>query len=594
MTATSIPDDWWPPWLKDLGTEDPLASDPVVVAAIEETDDLLKHYRQLFTALVPVEQLNGILQSPGGIGFDVRTSGPHPVDSSGTWGYVPRFWIGASEAIPDGLEPLVVSWHSGNEFVLWPDPGFLMTYGLVPRLVTTGTAPILYWDDPEGPRTNVVLVRPVSSYDFPAYTGASVAIASDVLQDYSTIRRRALVQVYYLQGAGFPDDETRRLLGDQQIAQFRVKGRLLDLRLLLDKDDQRVLAQVWGVRPLLKPDGAPISTGRWDYGTLEWPGFEQPVTDDQASELRQDVAYVRDSVLAAYEGRPEFSIHPESGAVSHGNQWSVSWTERVGRDLIELQLKKLYEGTGPNTVRYWHDHSVPPPSAAVRAVTQNVGTRAKRITYALVALGEGLAVVASHLPSSRPATVDFVHLDRGQLDYEGWWTAKEVEPIARHIPLALNEDAFLDRCSTLHQLVGEGLSEGALRGLLQSLGIPPEDIEGFGSLKLLEHSIRLAELAKRTGLPPNNENLLNRLEDETEVTHIEKLFALYELRKLADHRADTSRAGKLRDALTQFGLDPAAYAGGWGAALDAIYDGVAETLEEATATLTQAASRVED
>ena len=47
MTAMSIPDDWWPKWLQDVATEDPLAADPVVVAAIEETREGYLRYRQL-------------------------------------------------------------------------------------------------------------------------------------------------------------------------------------------------------------------------------------------------------------------------------------------------------------------------------------------------------------------------------------------------------------------------------------------------------------------------------------------------------------------------------------------------------------------
>lgn len=79
-------DAWWPEWLLDLASEDPLdlASEdplglnPVVVAEIEETPVDYKHYRQLFTALVPVEYVASVLEQPGGIGHDVSASGPHP------------------------------------------------------------------------------------------------------------------------------------------------------------------------------------------------------------------------------------------------------------------------------------------------------------------------------------------------------------------------------------------------------------------------------------------------------------------------------------------------------------------------------------
>ncbi|MCH7870275.1 MAG: SDR family NAD(P)-dependent oxidoreductase [Planctomycetes bacterium] len=204
----------------------------------------------------------------------------------------------------------------------------------------------------------------------------------------ATMRKMALVQVYYVQRRGNPSSELDSILRENNIREFEVPGRRIDVRKV---DDGQILAQVWGVRKLLVPGPAPISAGRWDYGQLEWPGHPDPVTYDQAMHLRPwDVVYVRDNVLARYEGQSGYTVYPDSGAVSFGKQWGVSFAKRVGRDLIELELKKLYEGSRPNTVRHWHHHLVPPPSDAVRAVTQNVGMRAERITYALVTLGEAL------------------------------------------------------------------------------------------------------------------------------------------------------------------------------------------------------------
>ena len=134
MTQTYLPDDWRPEWFQDPLTENPLSEDSVVVAEIAPTTNVYKHSRQLFTALVPPEKLRAVLSQPGGIGYDVRASGPHPADYRGEWDYTPRFWIEAGEVMPMCLEPLVVSWNVANHFVLWPDQGFLMTYGLVPRL----------------------------------------------------------------------------------------------------------------------------------------------------------------------------------------------------------------------------------------------------------------------------------------------------------------------------------------------------------------------------------------------------------------------------------------------------------------------------
>lgn len=572
-----ITDDWWPEWMQDIATEDPLASDPVVVAAIEETTAAHERYRQLFTALVPPEVLDELLAVAGGIGFEVSASGPHPASDAGSWDYEPRFWIFGCRTAPE-LEPLTVEWRSGNSTVLIPDQGFLMTYGLMPRLADD----VVHWDDLEAPRRDVVLASPVSTYDFPGYTGASIKIARDFLQDYATIRNMALVQVYYVQRRGDPTSELDAILTDREICDFKVPGRLIDVRRV---EGGQILVQVWGVRPLILPGPAPISAGRWDYGTLEWPGFPKPIAHDDAMTLGPlDVAYVHDSVLALYEGRTDDSIHPESGSVSHGNQWSVSWTRRVGRDLIAVELKKLYEGNRPETVRHWHDHAVAPPVGALDE--PQVGTRARRIVYAFVSLGEAAAKVASQFTSSPTSPNNIVALDRGELDYRGWWTAAHVEPITRHIPLDLTEDAFLSRCSDLYQLVGEGLSEASLRQLLTALGIPPDDIQDFRSLRLLAHLIQLADLASRAGLPlANGEEIHDRLKEETVGNPMERLFALNELRQLADHRAHTSRNERLADALKVFDLNRGAYAAGWGLALDAVYDGIADALEAASSVL---------
>jgi len=44
-----VADDWWPEWMADLANEDPLATDPVVVGAIEKTSRDYERYSQVFS-----------------------------------------------------------------------------------------------------------------------------------------------------------------------------------------------------------------------------------------------------------------------------------------------------------------------------------------------------------------------------------------------------------------------------------------------------------------------------------------------------------------------------------------------------------------
>lgn len=594
MAPKILPDDWWPEWMADLSAENPLASDRVVVAEIQEAVDY-QRYRQTFTALVPVEHITEVLERPGGIGHEVSASGPHPLDWRGEWHYAPRFWVDATESLPDGLEPLVVSWGAANQLVLWPDQGFLMTYGLIPRLVSTDIGLTMHWDDPAGPRTDVVVAQVLSSHNFGTHTAAYVAIDRSFLQDYATIRDKALVQVYYLGRTGPLTEEVRGALGSEKAVEFRLKGRLLDLQVLPGEREQPVLAQVWGVRILLRPASAPISGARGEYGNLTWPGISEPVTSDSARQLAPyHIAYVRDTVLDVYEGRPEFTIYPESGSVSLGNQWSVSHTRRIGRDLIAVDLKKLYEGNRPETVHHWHEHVVDrSPDGATMGESPNVATRARRLVYGLAHLGAELAAVASTLFEQPVSASDFVGLDSRDLDYRGWWTAGHAEPITHHIPLELGKERFLARCDDLYKFVVEGLAERQLRRLLFALDFPATDLKDFRSLKLLDHLLRLAELANHTGLrlTEDRAELRARLSDQPGDSPIARLFALASLRQLSDHRSRASQPRKFDQALEAFGLDGAAYVGGWSTALDAVYDGLGETLDTAAALLFQATSR---
>ncbi len=594
-SRTHPPDDWWPDWLRDVADEDPLASDRVVVAEVGGTEGVDNiNYRHLYTALAPIGRRNAILRRRGGIGHDVSASGPHPVDYRGTWDYIPRFWVEGDLVIPKGLEPLIVSWQANNRTVLWPDQGFLMTYGLVPRLVAGADTPTMHWDDPEEPRFDVAITKAVSTYSFPAHTEASVVVERDYLQDYATIRGRALIQVYYVTRTGPPTEDIRRLLGAEESVEFRLKGRLLDLRVLPGERDRPILAQVWGVRPLLQPRSAPVSAGRWEGGALTWPGFPNPISDDVSRRLDLfAVAYVRDEVLGLYEGRPGFTIYPESGGVSYGGQWSVGHTRRVGRDLISVELKKLYEGARPEIVRQWHEYAVPPPPGApVFVQERNVGTRARRIVDAATRLGEAVADMASPVLGRPVSGADIIGLDRTDLRYRGWAAAAHAEPITRHIPRTLHKDGFLGRCDDLYKFIVEGVSEKRLGETLVTLGIPSKDIASIKSLMLLDRLVRLAGLTEQSGLrlDEDRSEIVGRLATEPTTNPLESLFALTRLRQLADHRTGAGGRAAFDGALKVFGVDAAAHAGGWGMALDAVYDRIAETLEQAATTLAAAAS----
>lgn len=349
-TAEEVLKDWWPDQIRHWIESDPLTSEYVKVAGVDETASSFDYHRLSATGLVATKHRDEILTRPGGIGYEVSANGPHPSWNDGDEGFVPRFWIEAGGPANE-LESLTTSWRAGNQLVVLPDPKFLMTYGLMLRPVGDGD---LHWDDVEEPKDDVVVVKPVSKPDVMRHPEACVEIRSDYLRDYSTIRQQSMIQVFYVQCTVGETTLLRDAMAGKKHISLNLPGRLLDLR-YVHRDTKVVLVQIRGTRPLVEPGAAPITGGRWDYGELHWPGIDGPVTDERAHHFGHEVvAYVEDTVLDNYEGRSGFETDPETGAVWYGSQWGVTWTQRVGRNLVRVVLKKLYEGNRPETVELWH------------------------------------------------------------------------------------------------------------------------------------------------------------------------------------------------------------------------------------------------
>jgi hypothetical protein len=273
----------------------------------------------------------------------------------------------------------------------------------------------------------------------------------------------------------------------------------------------------------------------------------------------------------------------------------VSYSERLGRDIIALEIRKLYEGNRASIIRHWHSYALDPPETGDLQLLRslpNVASRSKTIVLLLLDLGELIASFASEVLSSALSATDVVRLVRRDVDYHGWWTLPDSEKVARHIPIDLTEDRFLARCAYLHQMVVERWVEKSLRRLLEALGVPAKEIAKFRSLKLLSVLVEMARLANMTGLDCRTQGsaVFSRRAESTPPAPIARLFALDDLRQLADHRSGGSFRTKLTTALGVFGIDPASAASGYGTLLDQVYDGVIETLQLVYETLRQVTS----
>ncbi len=90
-------------------------------------------------------------------------------------------------------------------------------------------------------------------------------------------------------------------------------------------------------------------------------GIENLVTEWRARhEMPFEYIYVSDEVLSKYESDDDYEVYPKSGSVSYGNQWSVTYCERIGRNAIKIEIKKLYEGNSYEVIDYWNKFSIHP------------------------------------------------------------------------------------------------------------------------------------------------------------------------------------------------------------------------------------------
>jgi hypothetical protein len=515
----------------------------VIVAEIKSFDDGGHGGERItISALVPISDLDAVRQHMAALDYEVRTSGPRPSPREDEV-YEPRFWIGAHGPSQGRYEPLVLSWRAHDQLVFVPEPGFLMTYGLAPRSGGNGA---VHWDDPAGPVRDIVKVTAPSVYSFPKWTHASVSICREYVQDYLTLRKKALVQSFWEKRFSPTDSEIDERLGSEECVDLDTPNRRLRLFRL---DPGVVITEVSGGRVLALPGPLPISNDALEAEGLIWPGVDGPVAHARAmSMIPSDRVYVDDRVLADYEGRPDFSVSPESGAVSFGTTGWIVGCRRVGRNLISLELKTLYEGVPAAVMRNWHKFAVePPPPGVYPAILDepNIGKRAKALTYAVVTLGENLAALAQAVRLQGLAPDSFVRLRRSELDYKGWWRFPAAEAIGRHVPLNMPQDAFLDRCLSINKLVVEGLVERSLRKTLHAMGIPPKGIEKLGSLKLLDCIVRMCQAARASGLSftTSGAEIWRRLsESGTDPRQpIPRMFALYDMRVLKAHSSDDQK-----------------------------------------------------
>lgn len=482
--------------------------------------------------------------------------------------YKPSFWLYLSKS--SGLskaEPLVVSWCSGNHTTFMIDQGFLSAFKLSPRLLEDE----ILWDDLKEPQFNVVKIKPLSEYDFPTHSEANVKVKKDYLETYLAFRKKVAVQVFTIKRDIAIDEEISTLLKNKKY--FIEEFKQFEIRLSrFDHKEDIARLEINGFKVLLEN-----SENNKEEETVighYWKGVDGLVTEWRARhEMPFEYVYVADKVLAAYEADEDYEVHPLSGSVSYRNQWAVTHCDRVGKNAIKIEIKKLYEGNRYTVIDYWNKFSIH-PSEIIEG--ENIAEKAERLTRKFFLFGRIFTGLFNHLFELNYSTKDLIGLDEEHIEYTGWSEFPEFNAIAQHVDLkSFSKEQFISRCKKLYILVGENLQEKPLRKIVNMLEFPISITKEFRSIKLLELIIVYLKISAESGLHPvdNKETLVERVLEIKKFNALVELSAVNSIRQLDAHKTNDSKT-RLHKALTDLGIQPNAISNNYADAIWQVYNSI--------------------
>ncbi len=481
--------------------------------------------------------------------------------------YKPSFWLYLSKT--SGLkkaEPLVVSWCSGNHTTLIIDQGFLCAFKLSPRLLNDE----ILWDDLKEPEYDVVKNKHLSEYDFPNQSEAYVKIKKAYLESYLAYRKKTAVQVFTVKKEILIDSEISFLLQENEY--FIEESKQFGIRIRrFDHKENVAQLEVNGFNILFE-DYNDDNDQEKSFKGHHWKGIEGLVTDWRArQEMPFEYVYVSDKVLAAYEADEDYEVYPLSGSVTYRNQWSVDHCERVGKNAIKIEIKKLYEGNRHAVIDYWNKFSIH-PSEIVEG--ENIALKSKRLVKRFFLFGSILANLSNHFFGFNYSPKDIIGLDEENITYKGWMEFPEFNAVAQYLDLkSFSKEQYVARCKKLYILIAENLKEKPLRKIVNMLGFPVSETKEFRSLKLLELIIAYQKIANDSGLDPfqNKETIVERVLENKKLNSLLELFALNTVRQLDAHKA-TDLKPKLNKALKELGIQPNSISNNYASACEQTFD----------------------
>ena len=389
------------------------------------------------------------------------------------------------------------------------------------------------------------------------------------------MRYKAIIQIYFEYRDGKIDSDIEEKLSGKRYIECFLKDR----NYLISKSDidaENINAEINGYRCLFKPGKLPVSSDEEKLEPLSWPGIDEPINEQNVgricSQIDKKWVYVDDSVLGKFEGDDKYGILSESGAVYYESRWGVSFCRRLGKHIIVLELRKLYEGAPPEIIKHWHKHAVEPPKKSREELykEKSIVEYAKELIYSQALFGEELVKAISKILSAKITCKDIVGFDEKSLEYYGWCKVPNVEPITRHIPPDFKKDQFIKKCANLHKLLVEILPERILRQSLIKFGVNENDIIELRSLKLLNYLLELIKHSLKRGLDiiNNSVDIIKTCSSDNKSFPLRIHFTINDMRQINSHIQGKTSKDEFRNNLKEFGIDPSSVVNSYESAIE--------------------------
>lgn len=472
-----------------------------------------------------------------------------------------------------GYDYIVASWGDGSFYTSNLAEKVWMSLGLSQRCIGNAEQYIIF-DDLSLPLTGVAKGSIAREYYYTLSKNAYWEMRNDYLRKYLWMRGHCGVRVFFYETSIEKTEEVQGLL-DSNGWYNSPEGGWYDVTIQPLRSSEKVLLQVSAVVMAVEPE----KCSEINIEEFVWPGDNQPMTKARARNSLQDSyseIYVKDKFLQKYEQNSIYSVCPLSGVISYKGQWSTGRCGRLGRSLIQVEVKKLYEGTPSYVIDDIYQHAVTPPdSIAALNGEPNVAKRAEDYICTLLDLGDALSSLGQRVGVNQPpASSDYIGLDRSELNYNGWWSNRKLSKIGHSAPLDMTEDAFLSRCKSIAELL-IAFKDGYLRNIVLKAGIEKDDIKEYRSIKLLKIifnlSSNLAERAEDIDLWPT---LSASCDWNREAPEFQALFVVNALRQVDAHE----KIGEQITLLEELGFDSANLSSGYGLALDFVFDQLISSL----------------